>query len=195
VLAIGIVVDDAIVVVENASRCIDEKGMSPKEATKEAMREVTGPVIATTLVLMSVFVPVAFMPGITGQLYRQFALTIAFSVGISALNALTLSPALCAALLRKTPDRQAWFFRKFNQVFNWCREQYLKGVRWFIKAWVLVFLVFAGLLFATYYMFHDRSHRFRPLGGSGLFHGHAADPRRLIPGSHGKGLQPGGKGP
>ena len=118
VLAIGIVVDDAIVVVENASRCIDEKGMAPKEATKEAMREVTGPIIATTLVLMSVFVPVAFMPGITGQLYRQFALTIAFSVGISALNALTLSPALCAALLRKTPDRQAWFFPKIQSGFQ-----------------------------------------------------------------------------
>ena len=90
---------------------------------------MTGPIIATTLVLMSVFVPVAFMPGITGQLYRQFALTIAFSVGISAINALTLSPALCAALLRPTPKRQAWFFRKFNQVFDWCRNQYLKGVR------------------------------------------------------------------
>ncbi|MCF8129045.1 MAG: multidrug efflux RND transporter permease subunit [Deltaproteobacteria bacterium] len=169
VLAIGIVVDDAIVVVENASRCIDEKGMAPKEATKEAMHEVTGPIIATTLVLMSVFVPVAFMPGITGQLYRQFALTIAFSVGISALNALTLSPALCAALLRKTPDRQAWFFRKFNQVFNWCREQYLKGVRWFIKAWVLVFLVFAGLLFATYYMFTIVPTGFVPSEDQGYF--------------------------
>jgi len=153
VLAIGIVVDDAIIVVENASRCIDEKGMAPKEATKEAMREVVGPIIATTLVLMAVFVPVAFMPGITGQLYRQFALTIAFSVGISAINALTLSPALCAALLRKTPKKQAWFFRKFNQAFEWSRSRYLKGVRWLIKAWVLVLLIFAGLVFATYYMF------------------------------------------
>ena len=73
--------------------------------------------------------------------YRQFALTIAFSVGISSINALTLSPALCAALLRKTPKKQSWFFRKFNQVFEWSRSQYLKGVRWFIKAWVLVLLV------------------------------------------------------
>ncbi|MBT3255961.1 MAG: multidrug efflux RND transporter permease subunit [Deltaproteobacteria bacterium] len=169
VLAIGIVVDDAIIVVENASRCMDEKGMGPKEATKEAMREVTGPIIATTLVLMSVFVPVAFMPGITGQLYRQFALTIAFSVGISAINALTLSPALCAALLRPTPKRQAWFFRKFNQVFDWCRNQYLKGVRWFIKAWVLVLLVFAGLLFATYYMFQLVPTGFVPSEDQGYF--------------------------
>jgi len=169
VLAIGIVVDDAIIVVENASRCMDEKGMGPKEATKEAMREVTGPIIATTLVLMSVFVPVAFMPGITGQLYRQFALTIAFSVGISAINALTLSPALCATLLRPTPKRQAWFFRKFNQVFDWCRNQYLKGVKWFIKAWALVLLVFAGLLFATYYMFQLVPTGFVPSEDQGYF--------------------------
>ena len=169
VLAIGIVVDDAIIVVENASRCIDEKGMAPKEATKEAMREVTGPIIATTLVLMAVFVPVAFMPGITGQLYRQFALTIAFSVGISAINALTLSPALCAALLRKTPKKQSWFFRKFNQVFDWSRSQYLKGVRWFIKTWVLILLVFAGLVFATYYMFKIVPTGFVPAEDQGYF--------------------------
>ncbi|MFP4086615.1 MAG: efflux RND transporter permease subunit [Desulfobacteraceae bacterium] len=169
VLAIGIVVDDAIVVVENASRCIDEKGMAPKEATKEAMREVTGPVIATTLVLMSVFVPVAFMPGITGQLYRQFALTIAFSVGISSINALTLSPALCAALLRPTPKRQIWFFRKFNQAFEWSRNKYLKGVRWFIRAWIVDLLVFAGLFLATYMMFKMVPTGFVPAEDEGYF--------------------------
>ncbi|MBL7225652.1 MAG: multidrug efflux RND transporter permease subunit [Desulfobacteraceae bacterium] len=169
VLAIGIVVDDAIIVVENASRCIDEKGMAPKEATKEAMREVTGPIIATTLVLMAVFVPVAFMPGITGQLYRQFALTIAFSVGISAINALTLSPALCAALLKKAPKKQIWFFRKFNQVFDWSRSRYLKGVRWFIKAWVLILLVFAGMFGATYYMFKIVPTGFVPAEDQGYF--------------------------
>ncbi|MCF8142617.1 MAG: multidrug efflux RND transporter permease subunit [Deltaproteobacteria bacterium] len=169
VLAIGIVVDDAIVVVENASRCIDEKGMTPKEATKAAMREVTGPVIATTLVLMSVFVPVAFMPGITGQLYRQFALTIAFSVSISSINALTLSPALCALLLRPTPKKQTWFFRKFNQAFEWSRSRYLKGVRWFIRAWVVVLLVFAGLFLATYYMFRIVPTGFVPAEDQGYF--------------------------
>ncbi|MEA2039136.1 MAG: multidrug efflux RND transporter permease subunit [Thermodesulfobacteriota bacterium] len=169
VLAIGIVVDDAIIVVENASRCIDEKGMEPKEATKEAMREVVGPIIATTLVLMAVFVPVAFMPGITGQLYRQFALTIAFSVCISAINALTLSPALCAALLRPTPKKQAWFFRKFNQAFEWSRSHYLKGVRWLIKAWVLVLLIFAGLIFATYTMFKIVPTGFVPAEDQGYF--------------------------
>lgn len=169
VLVIGIVVDDAIIVVENASRCIDEKGMAPKEATKEAMREVVGPIIATTLVLMAVFVPVAFMPGITGQLYRQFALTIAFSVCISAINALTLSPALCAALLRKTPPKQSWFFRKFNQVFEWSRGHYLRGVGWLIKAWVLVLLVFAGLVFATYTMFKTVPTGFVPSEDQGYF--------------------------
>ncbi|MBW1734675.1 MAG: multidrug efflux RND transporter permease subunit [Deltaproteobacteria bacterium] len=169
VLAIGIVVDDAIIVVENVSRCIDEKGMEPKEATKEAMREVTGPIVATTLVLMAVFVPVAFMPGITGQLYRQFALTIAFSVGISAINALTLSPALCAALLRKAPEKQNWFFRKFNQAFEWTRNQYLKGARWFIRAWVVVLLVFLGMVGATYYMFKIVPTGFVPTEDQGYF--------------------------
>ena len=169
VLAIGIVVDDAIIVVENASRCIDEKGLGPKEATKEAMHEVTGPIIATTLVLMSVFVPVAFMPGITGQLYKQFALTIAFSVGISAINALTLSPALCAALLRKEKKKLNWFFRKFNQVFDWSRNQYLKGVRWFIRVWYLVLLVFAVLLGVTYYMFQIVPTGFVPSEDQGYF--------------------------
>ncbi len=100
VLAIGIVVDDAIVVVENTQRHLDEEGLAPREATRRATAEVVGPVIATALVLMAVFIPIAFLPGITGQLYRQFALTIAVSVALSALNALTLTPALCALLLR-----------------------------------------------------------------------------------------------
>ena len=99
VLAIGIVVDDAIVVVESTSRYIAE-GLSPKEAAIKAMREITGPVIATTLVLLAVFVPTAFMSGITGQLFKQFALTISAAVLISTINALTLSPALCGIVLR-----------------------------------------------------------------------------------------------
>src|SRR5205807_5080521 len=99
ILAIGIVVDDAIVIVENASHHI-ENGEPPREATIQAMREVTGPVIAITLVLMAVFLPTAFLPGITGQMYRQFALTIAATAFISAINALTLKPAQCALYLR-----------------------------------------------------------------------------------------------
>ncbi len=120
VLAIGIVVDDAIVVVEAVQVNI-EAGMSPKEATKAAMREVTAPVIATTLVMVAIFIPVAVMGGITGQLYQQFAITVAVSVVFSSINALTLSPALCALLLRKQKPiggPLGAFFRMFNKVFD-----------------------------------------------------------------------------
>lgn len=120
VLAIGIVVDDAIVVVE-AVQVNMEKGMDVKSATTQAMREVTAPVIATTLVLVAVFVPVAGMAGITGRLYQQFAITIAISVVFSSINALTLSPALCSILLKPPKEMKGplgWFFRQFNKVFD-----------------------------------------------------------------------------
>ena len=108
VLAIGIVVDDAIVVVENVERVMEEHPeLSPADATKQAMREITAPIIAITLVLLSVFVPVAFIPGISGELFRQFAVTVAVAMFISAINALTLSPALCAMLLRRITGRAA----------------------------------------------------------------------------------------
>ncbi len=126
VLAIGIVVDDAIVVVEAVQHHI-EHGMTPVDATRQAMKEVSGPVVAIALILCAVFVPVAFMGGVTGALYQQFALTIAVSVIFSAINALTLSPALSAMLLRKpTPGKGpvAWFFRKFNQFFDWVTAGY-----------------------------------------------------------------------
>ncbi|GAA5129181.1 multidrug efflux RND transporter permease subunit [Luteolibacter yonseiensis] len=126
VLAIGIVVDDAIVVVEAVQHHI-EHGLSPVDATRKAMAEVSGPVVAIALILCAVFVPVAFMGGVTGRLYQQFAITIAVSVIFSAINALTLSPALSALLLRKpTPGRGpiAWFFKKFNAFFDWIIEKY-----------------------------------------------------------------------
>ena len=126
VLAIGIVVDDAIVVVEAVQHHI-EHGLSPVDATRKAMQEVSGPVVAIALILCAVFVPVAFMGGVTGRLYQQFAITIAVSVIFSAINALTLSPALSALLLRKpTPGRGpiAWFFRKFNAFFDWIIDRY-----------------------------------------------------------------------
>ena len=128
VLAIGIVVDDAIVVVE-AVQVNLQKGMNSKEATIHAMKEVTAPVIATTLVLVAVFIPVASMGGITGRLYQQFAITVAVSVVFSSLNALTLSPALCALLLRKPKPVKGplgWFFGKFNQGFDKSTEGYMK---------------------------------------------------------------------
>jgi hydrophobe/amphiphile efflux-1 (HAE1) family protein len=118
VLAIGIVVDDAIVVVENTQRHLDEEGLNAREATRRATAEVVGPVIATALVLMAVFIPIAFLPGITGRLYRQFALTIAVSVALSAFNALTLTPALCALLLRPASEsRERWLARTWNAAF------------------------------------------------------------------------------
>ncbi len=120
VLAIGTVVDDAIVVVEAVTAKM-EKGMPPKEATIAAMREVSGPIVATSLTLIAVFVPVAFMGGITGLLYKQFAITIAISVAISSINALTLSPALSAMLLRppgETKSRLQPFYDRFNQAFQ-----------------------------------------------------------------------------
>ena len=125
VLAIGLVVDDAIVVVEAVERYIQE-GLEPKEATLKAMKEITGPVIGVALVLASVFVPTAFIPGITGRLYQQFAVTIAVSVLISAFNALTLSPALCALLLRRregTKGAGRKFFAWFNHLFGRATER------------------------------------------------------------------------
>jgi HAE1 family hydrophobic/amphiphilic exporter-1 len=128
ILAIGLVVDDAIVVVEAVEHHIEE-GMSPKDATLQAMREVAGPVVAIALVLSSVFIPVAFVVGIKGRLFQQFALTIAISVLISAFNALTLSPALSAMLLRpKRKSRRgplAWFFARFNRAFAWSTDRYV----------------------------------------------------------------------
>ena len=128
VLAIGLVVDDAIVVVEGVERHIEE-GLSPKEAALKAMEEMTGPVVGIALVLSAVFVPTAFIPGITGRLYQQFAVTIAISVILSAFNALTLSPALSAFLLRPKEESKgllARFFAWFNRVFERGTDRYVR---------------------------------------------------------------------
>ncbi len=147
ILAIGIVVDDAIVIVENASHHI-ENGMAPREATIKAMNEVTGPVIAITIVLLAVFVPTAFLGGITGQMYRQFALTIAATAVISAVNALTLKPAQCAAYLRPSKGRNLFtkifdfFYRPVEAVYTWI-------VRQLLSVWWLVLVAFVGLVVLT----------------------------------------------
>ncbi|HUT95109.1 MAG TPA: multidrug efflux RND transporter permease subunit [Thermoguttaceae bacterium] len=148
ILAIGIVVDDAIVVVENTSRHL-EAGLGPKDAAIKAMQEITGPVIATTLVLLAVFVPTAFMAGITGQLYRQFALTISAAVLISTINALTLSPALCGLLLR--PPRETRFapFRWFNESLRMATSGYTFVVRSMVRRVAIVMIVFAGMVVLT----------------------------------------------
>src|ERR1700704_798153 len=141
VLAIGLVVDDAIVVVEAVEHHI-EKGLNPREATQKAMREVTGPVIGVALVLAAVFIPTAFLPGITGRLYQQFAVTIAISVIFSAFNALSLSPALSAMLLRprkKTRGPLGWFYDRFNRVFGSATHGYVNWSRTAIRKTVLSF--------------------------------------------------------
>ncbi len=124
ILAIGIVVDDAIVVIENVHRIMEEEHLSPADAARKSMRQVTSPIIATTLVLMAMFIPVAFLPGITGELYRQFGITIAVSVGISSINALTLSPALCATLLKERHPKLPIFFVWFNNFFDYFKRKY-----------------------------------------------------------------------
>jgi hydrophobe/amphiphile efflux-1 (HAE1) family protein len=160
VLAIGIVVDDAIVVVENVERNIGN-GLKPIEATRQAMREVTGPIIATALVLCAVFVPTAFISGLTGQFYKQFALTIAISTVISAFNSLTLSPALSALLLKEhgaEPDRLTrvlnrllgGFFRPFNRSFARLSARYVNGVSRVVRARGVALFVYGGLIALTY---------------------------------------------
>ena len=145
VLAIGLVVDDAIVVVENVERQL-EAGLAPLAAARKAMSEVTGPIIATTAVLMAVFIPVAFIPGVAGRLYNQFALTVAISVGISAFNSLTLSPALSAAFLRARPHTRFPPFRWFNAGFEGLAHGYSRAVRGLIRwRWAMLAVFVAGL--------------------------------------------------
>ena len=150
VLAIGIVVDDAILVIENVDRHLTETpDMSPKEATLITMREVTGPIVATTLVLLAVFVPVAMLPGITGEMYRQFAVTICVAVCFSTLNALTLSPALSSLLLKGGVRHQAAWFRAFNSGFDRVRNNYSRGVSFLLRKTTLMIALFVALLVAT----------------------------------------------
>ena len=146
VLAIGIVVDDAIVVIENVERNMQVHKMTPKDAAKRAMDEVAGPVVAIVLVLCAVFIPVAFMGGITGQLYKQFAITIAISVVISGLVALTLSPALAALLLKPQHGEKNAFFRWFERNFERMTEGYSRSVAFMIKRFVVALLLFAGMI-------------------------------------------------
>ena len=146
VLVIGIVVDDAIVVVENVTRHIDESGLSPREAAIKAMEEVSGPVVATTLVLLAVFVPTAFLGGITGRLFQQFAITIAIATVFSSINALTMSPALAAILLRPTPTKQFILFRLFNKFLNGTTTAYVGLVSGVLRVAALGAVLFGGVI-------------------------------------------------
>ncbi len=144
VLAIGIVVDDAIVVVENVERIIADEGLSPKEATTKAMEQITSPVIATTLVLLAVFVPTIFMPGITGRLYSQFAVTISVSVLISSINALTLSPALCGLILKARSGPPRGIMGLFDRGITSVRNGYTGIIRRLVRFAVIGLAVVAG---------------------------------------------------
>ncbi|MEM8680089.1 MAG: efflux RND transporter permease subunit, partial [Planctomycetota bacterium] len=172
VLAIGIVVDDAIVVVENVERWL-ESGADPKEAARRAMDEVSGPIVAVALVLMAVFVPCAFIAGITGQFFRQFAITIAVSSAISAFNSLTLSPSLAALLLRpKSAKRDpltwimdlllGWFFKLFNFLFGAATHLYTGLVGVLLRLSLIVLLVYGGLVYLTYDSFTQAPTGFVP---------------------------------
>jgi len=169
VLAIGLVVDDAIVVVENVTRIIEEKGLKAREAASFAMHEVTGPIVATSLVLMAVFVPVSFFPGIVGRMYNQFALTIACAVAISTINALTLSPALCAIFLKDQEPRKGRFFTWFNKSFDNFKNRYEGMLDKFINRWGLVIVAFVVLLGATYILLKTVPAGFVPAEDQGYF--------------------------
>jgi HAE1 family hydrophobic/amphiphilic exporter-1 len=175
VLAIGIVVDDAIVVVE-ATASHMERGLSARQAAIKAMSEVAGPVIATTLVLLAVFVPAAFLPGITGQLYRQFALTIAVSTVFSSINALTLSPALAALLLRPPPEKKNVLARGFDAVFGGIEKGYGGLTKKLVRQTALMMLLFLGLLGATGWQFTQLPTGFLPTEDQGYVIAHVQLP-------------------
>jgi HAE1 family hydrophobic/amphiphilic exporter-1 len=167
ILAIGIVVDDAIVIVEGSAYHI-EKGMPPKEATIKAMKELTGPVMGITLALVSVFLPAAFLPGITGQIFRQFALVIASTAVISAINALTLKPVQCAFWLRPRGDKPPnWFYRGFNRIFEAITDLYVGVVAWMVKRPYLMLLVFIVIIGGTAWGFIKRPTGFLPTEDQG----------------------------
>ncbi|MGZ4997186.1 MAG: efflux RND transporter permease subunit [Methylobacter sp.] len=166
ILAIGIVVDDAIVIVENASFHI-EQGMAPKEATIKAMQEITGPIMGITLVLTSVFLPAAFLPGITGQLFRQFALVIASTSIISAINALTLKPAQCALWLRPAQKQANWFFRGFNKVYGWFENAYVRLVSWMVQRAVAMVLLYVLIIALSAWKFAYHPTGFLPTEDQG----------------------------
>ncbi|SIO11407.1 efflux RND transporter permease subunit [Halodesulfovibrio marinisediminis] len=169
VLAIGVVVDDAIVVIENVERHITESKLPPKEAARIAMSEVTSPIIATTLVLLAVFVPVMFMPGITGGLYKQFAVTITVSVLISSVNALTLSPALCSLLLKEGQLEPISFLRPIDRAIKWSTERYGTIITTILRKGLLTLVAIIVIFSATGYLYKTTPTAFIPNEDQGFF--------------------------
>ncbi|WPL15380.1 Efflux pump membrane transporter BepG [Thiorhodovibrio winogradskyi] len=169
VLAIGIVVDDAIVVVENVERIMEEDGLDPRAAAKKAMGQITGPIIAVTLVLLSVFVPVAFIPGITGQLFQQFAAVVSFSMLISAINALTLSPALSAVLLKPTHHRKGGIMARLMGAIDGVRDGYSSIVKRLVRVATLVLVMVAVIGLGAGWLFSHTPTGFLPEEDQGAF--------------------------
>ena len=194
VLAIGIVVDDAIVVVEAVEHHL-EHGLSPKEAARKAMDEVTGPIIAISLVLMCVFIPCAFITGITGQFFRQFALTIAVSTFFSAVNSLTLSPALCGLLLKPKHEQRdpltladqpapGLVLQALQPGLQVTADGYSQSVRMLLRVSVIVLVIYGGLLYLTYFGFTQGADRLHPVAGQGLLARRCAAARLGFAGAH-----------
>jgi hydrophobe/amphiphile efflux-1 (HAE1) family protein len=169
VLAIGIVVDDAIVVVENMERIMQTEGLTPKEAAKKAMTQVTSPIIAIVLVLCAVFIPATFMGGMTGQLYKQFAMTIAISVVFSGFVALTLSPALGGLILREHEKEPARFFVWYNKWFADLTTRYVHGSEWLIKRWSVTLALYISAIAAVFWMSQTLPKAFLPAEDQGFF--------------------------
>ncbi len=168
-LATGLVVDDAIVIVEDITRRIHDEGMRPLDAAIASMNALTGAVIATSLVLITVFVPVAFFPGTTGQLYRQFALTIAFSIAVSTFNAITFTPMLSALLLKREDPPRNWVFRRINEWLDWSRDAYTRNVTGVIKRKNVVLTLFSAGLVLTYWIYTIVPSGFLPEEDQGYF--------------------------
>ncbi|MCG6917665.1 MAG: multidrug efflux RND transporter permease subunit [Deltaproteobacteria bacterium] len=169
IMAIGLVVDDTIVVVENVHRIMERRQIGPKAATMRAMGQVTGPIVATTLVLLAVFVPVGFLPGISGQLYKNFAVTLCTSVVISMICALTLSPALCVTLLRPIKPARWGPLAWFNRALATSRKGYVAGAGWLVRRLLVVLLVFITIFGANYLLFTTRPTSFLPEEDQGWF--------------------------
>lgn len=171
-LATGMVVDDAIVVVEDISRLIQEEGMKPRQAAAHAMHELFGAVIATSLVLMAVFIPVAFFPGTTGALYQQFALTIAFSIVVSTFLALTLTPSLAGLLLRQKQEARGpmgWIFARINAFLDWTRRRYEASLKFLTRIKALILVLFVASLGLTVWLFFVVPSAFLPDEDQGYF--------------------------
>ncbi len=170
ILAIAIVVDDAIVVVENATRIIDEEGLPPREATEKAMEEISGPIIGVVLVMMAVFIPTTMIGGISGELYKQFALTIATATLLSGFNSLTLSPALSALLLRPTKEsKKGWFFRQFNKGYDLLQRGYDSIVSFLLRRTWIAAISFAAMVAIAIYLFKAQPTTFIPDEDDGYF--------------------------